>query len=282
MSHHRLFTRSFTTLLIVVCLASCESTLATTYSVSYDGNGSDGGSVPVDAGAYEEMASVTILDNTGKLVKTGYNFGGWNTAVDGKGTSYAAGSSLTMGSANVTLYALWTAVPTYLVSYDGNGATGGTAPKDSGSYAAGAKVTVLGNAGKLVKAGYNFSGWNAAKDGKGKSYAAGASLTMGSANVTLYAQWSKSLDVTVVVPGAVTVTLTTDSAVALGNPISASVTTSTTVDSYAWYLDGAIVSGQAAAAFSGGSDLAKGPHTLMVAMKKGAVIYSASHSVKVQ
>ena len=47
------------------------------------------------------------------MTKTGYTFNGWNTASDGTGTSYAATGSATFTiSANVTLYAKWTATVT--------------------------------------------------------------------------------------------------------------------------------------------------------------------------
>ena len=39
-------------------------------------------------------ATVTVLGNTGSLVKTGYTFTGWNTAANGSGTSYTAGTRL--------------------------------------------------------------------------------------------------------------------------------------------------------------------------------------------
>ncbi|HBX24233.1 MAG TPA: hypothetical protein DEF34_11480, partial [Desulfotomaculum sp.] len=65
-----------------------------------------------------------------------------------------------MGTSNVTLYAQWTAMPTYTVTYDGNGNTSGSVPVDSNTYITGATVTVLGNTGNLVKTGYTFAGWN--------------------------------------------------------------------------------------------------------------------------
>jgi hypothetical protein len=60
---------------------------APTYSVTYNGNTSTGGSVPTDAGAYANGATVTVRGNSGTLVKTGYTFNGWNTAADGSGTA---------------------------------------------------------------------------------------------------------------------------------------------------------------------------------------------------
>jgi hypothetical protein len=43
----------------------------TTFSVTYSGNGNTGGNVPSDANTYAQGATVTILGNTGSLVKTG-------------------------------------------------------------------------------------------------------------------------------------------------------------------------------------------------------------------
>ena len=53
---------------------------------------------------------MTVTTGAGSLVKTGYNLAGWMTAVDGTGTSYAAGAVMPMGTANVTLYAIWVPV----------------------------------------------------------------------------------------------------------------------------------------------------------------------------
>jgi uncharacterized repeat protein (TIGR02543 family) len=80
-----------------------------TYTVTYDGNTHTGGSVPVDSGTYATGATVTVLANTGSLVKTGYTFTGWNSQANGLGTHYAATGSatFTMGSANTTLYTEW-------------------------------------------------------------------------------------------------------------------------------------------------------------------------------
>lgn len=77
------------------------------YAVSYNGNGSTGGSVPTDPGAYKSGDRATVYGNVGSLTRTGFSFKGWNTASNGKGTGYAAGDTFVMGMANVTLYAQW-------------------------------------------------------------------------------------------------------------------------------------------------------------------------------
>ena len=163
------------------------------YTITYDGNGNSGGNVPVDAANYLAGVMVTVLGNTGDMTKTGYAFTGWNTKSDGTGTNRAVASTFMMGSANVTLYAKWS--PTYTVTYDGNGNTGGNVPVDSNSYLAGATVTVLGNTGILTKTGLTFNWWNTEGNGTGTNRAASSTFTMSSANVVLYAKWGKNYNI---------------------------------------------------------------------------------------
>jgi uncharacterized repeat protein (TIGR02543 family) len=160
------------------------------YTLTYDGNGNTGGSVPIFSTTYEQGQTVTVLGNTGNLVKTGYSFSGWNTNADGSGTTYTQSQTFTMGAADVTLYAIWTAIPTYTVTYSGNGNTSGNVPVDSTNYQQGQTVTVLGNTGNLVKTGYTFSGWNTKADGTGTTYTQSQTFAMGASNVTLYANWA--------------------------------------------------------------------------------------------
>lgn len=79
-----------------------------THSVTYNGNDNTGGSVPTDDDSpYEEDATVTVLGNSGSLVRTGYTFNGWNTEADGSGTHYDEDDTFTMSTSNVVLYAEW-------------------------------------------------------------------------------------------------------------------------------------------------------------------------------
>jgi len=183
-----------------VCpIATLGEPAAPTYTVTYSGNNNTGGSPPVDPNDYDAGATVTVLGQ-GSLVKTGYSFVGWNTAVDGSGTTYTSGQTFTMGTANVTLYAKWTASPTYTVTYNGNSNTGGSVPVDTNNYEEGATVTVLGQ-GSLVNTGNTFVGWNTEMNGSGTSYTTGQQFAMPAANVTLYAQWTASTTYTVTYNG---------------------------------------------------------------------------------
>jgi uncharacterized repeat protein (TIGR02543 family) len=116
------------------------------------------------------------------FTRAGYSFSGWNTLAVGGGTAYANGAIYPF-TANVTLYAQWTANPTHTVTYANGGGTG-TLPTQS-PVAEGASFTVASGA-TLSRAGFTFAGWH---DGT-NPYAAGSSYTMGTSNVTLTAQWT--------------------------------------------------------------------------------------------
>ena len=156
------------------------------YTVTYDDNEATSGTVPTDSNNYLPAASITVKTNSGTLAKTGFSFGGWNTAANGSGTTYAPGAKI-VANADITLYALW--VAEYTVTYNGNGSTGGTVPTDSNTYNTGEAVTVATNSGTLVKSGSTFSGWNTAANGSGITYPVSSSFTMGTANIVLYAIW---------------------------------------------------------------------------------------------
>jgi len=79
----------------------------TMYPVTYLGNGNDAGNPPGKF-AYMTGGVATIAANT--MTREGFAFVEWNTAADGTGTGYDAGDTLTMGSAAVTLYAIWEAL----------------------------------------------------------------------------------------------------------------------------------------------------------------------------
>lgn len=75
-------------------------------SLTYDRNGATGGSVPVDATAYEVGASAVVQGNGGALNRAGYSFAGWNAAADGSGQAYQPGDLIEL-AADATLYAVW-------------------------------------------------------------------------------------------------------------------------------------------------------------------------------
>ena len=158
---------------------------AVTYTVTYDGNSSDGGSVP-GAQTSTGGSSVTVPANTGTLTKSGKIFGGWALNTGGTGTTYDPGSSY-VPLGNITLYAVW--LTPYTVTYDGNSSGGGSVPSVT-THGSGTTVTVASNSGSLVRTGYTFAGWNTQANGLGTTYVAGSGTFTISANTTLYAKWT--------------------------------------------------------------------------------------------
>lgn len=84
--------------------------------VTYNGNGSTTGSVPVDSNTYNAGDTVTVLGNTGGLGKNSDTFAYWNTASNGSGAVRGQGATFTIGASDVTLFAQW---------YTTSGLTGG-------------------------------------------------------------------------------------------------------------------------------------------------------------
>ena len=161
-----------------------------TFKVTYDKNGADSGTAPVDSDNYYRGKEVTIAGNPGKLLKDGYSFAGWNAKADRSGESYNAGSKFSMPDSAVTFYVKWSTNPTYSIIYHGNTNSGGKEPStvesDSGD-----QVTIA-DSGSLMKTGYTFVEWNSKEDGSGKSYGIGTQITMDIVDIDLYAKWTKA------------------------------------------------------------------------------------------
>ena len=185
------------------------------YRVYYSSNNGNSGTVPSDSTNYNITYTVTVVGNTANAGRTGYTWAGWNTSADGSGTTYQATATFTMGSADVTLYAKWTAI-NYTITYNGNGFTSGTVPANTNNYNIGGTISIAGSNG-IARTGYTFLGWTVAADGTGTVMTSGYGLTVGSSDLTVYAKWSaNSYTITYLAngasgsPSATSATYTTD------------------------------------------------------------------------
>jgi hypothetical protein len=108
------------------------------FTVTYNGNGSDGGSVPTDGTAYNAGDTVPVQP-PGSMTKTGATFAYWNTKADGTGAfhGWPQDTSFPMPASNLTLYAQWFVTTGltdggktthYAFSYDSSLAAGGLEP----------------------------------------------------------------------------------------------------------------------------------------------------------
>ena len=163
---------------LTITTTSIAVTTPLAYVVTFNGNGSTGGST-----AAETANTPTALTANG-FSRTGDAFSGWNTAANGTGTAYADGASYSFSAAG-TLYAQWTVDPAYAVTFNGNGSTGGSTAAET------ANTPTALNANGFSRTGDAFSGWNTAANGTGTAYADGASYSFSAAG-TLYAQWTST------------------------------------------------------------------------------------------
>jgi hypothetical protein len=85
----------------------------TNYTVTFDRNGGTGTTPASMTGSY--VSPVTLPDGTG-FYRSGYTFGGWNTAANGTGTYYDAGSAYAPVYRGVILYAKWNIITTPLTA----------------------------------------------------------------------------------------------------------------------------------------------------------------------
>ncbi len=174
------------------------------HTVTYSGNGATFGTAPVDSGEYLEDSPVTVLDNTGSLVKTGYTFLGWSTNPNATAAQYTAGGSFAMGNENVTLYAVWQSNE-HTVTYYVDGIQ-----KYLDNYNYGDSITKRADESL---AGHTFSGWCV----DAACTIPWTPFTMPDVNVSVYGEFTANIHkITYYVDGVVDFE---DPAVAYGAPI---------------------------------------------------------------
>ena len=160
-----------------IVVDGCNATL----NVTYNGNGSNSGTVPTDEKSpYVDNAEVTVK-GLGDLKRTDATFIGWSftqkqgviTAKSDEPTDLKKENDKFTIKTDTTLYATWAVdkkgpngqgdnVPDYLqngVTYNGNHSTSGAAPTDDNLYNANTQVEVK-DSGSLVRTGAAFVGWS--------------------------------------------------------------------------------------------------------------------------
>lgn len=131
--------------------------------------------------------------------RTGYTFSGWWTGDNGTGIQFTNQTKVTK---DITVYAKWTVIASYTVTYNGSNNTSGKVPFDPLTYMSGVACTIMANSGELVKTSCVLDGWTTKPDGTGTVYKTGDTILMPSSNITLYAKWSQVFTVTFLCPDA--------------------------------------------------------------------------------
>ncbi len=131
----------------IVLTALWEIPEVPVYAVTYEYAGEvPEGLTPPAGGTFEAGAPVTVAD--APAIPEGYTFSGWDT------------EDFEMPAKDVVITGTWALIPEYSVTYEyaGDVPAGYTAPVDSGTYPAGAPVTVAD--APVIPEGYTFSGWD--------------------------------------------------------------------------------------------------------------------------
>ena len=125
--------------------------------------------------------------------RSGWNARGWSTSTAANGNiSYNNGASFTRDS-NITLRGMYQ--KTVTLSYNGNGATGGSTASQSGTayYNSGSNSTINPSftvrSNGFSRTNYKFVNWRL-NSTSGTAYNAGSSITL-SSNSTMYASWEE-------------------------------------------------------------------------------------------
>lgn len=253
--------------------------------------------------------SVSSSSTTGTFSFTDLALGSWTFTVYGLDSSGAvvakASTSVTISagastSASIALLPSGTATGTLSLTASWSsgepvGSITGTLSQDDGASSTDLAFVVSGTSATYSNSALSPGSYLLALSAKDSSGTAVASATIES--VLVYAGQTSSAALTIsdaqfivggsglstAIPSEITVTLSgNSSSLSHGSTMTVTATPSASVDSYAWYLDGAVQSGASdssdgsSSSLTVGSSLAVGSHTLMAVATKNAISFSTS------
>ena len=193
-----------------VRVSPCEE--VNNYTLSFDANGATG-TPGVSSRSCECGGATCQTSAVGAMTKTGYTFGGWNTAADGTGTTYEGSrgynfcrDNIINHGATIVLYAIWTPNK-YTIALNNSDGTGGTttiyAAYNTGVYTDAALTKEMSTSANPItiptKTGSIFQGFYSTSSGDGIQYvssngfitSAGLNVAKGTAaKQTWYARWA--------------------------------------------------------------------------------------------
>jgi uncharacterized repeat protein (TIGR02543 family) len=166
-----------------------------TRTLTFNANGGTGVMSP------QSIASGAIVNlSANAFTFPGKTFSGWAMNPSGA-AAYADQAPYTMGTADVTLYAVWIPNPSHTVTFYPNGGTGTMSPE---SMVNGTSAPLSLNAFSMT--GWRFVGWGTSAGATTAAYADGATFSMGTQDVKLYALWAPRATVVLSFPSFATTT----------------------------------------------------------------------------
>jgi len=154
------------------------------YNIHYEPNGGFGTMVFSSFNYNEPQA---LRNNS--FLKAGHSFTGWNTEINGSGTSYIDREvleNLLDTAGTITLYAQWTKNQ-YTVTFNIMNGTGTAPASQTADYE---DSIIIPGAGEFSRTGFIFAGWNTISNVPGTPYSPGDSYTV-TENIIMYAQWTR-------------------------------------------------------------------------------------------
>ena len=156
---------------------------ADTYKVSFKANGASGSMS--DMSITYDAEPTTLTANA--FTKEGYTFEGWNTKADGSGDVHINQETISNITANLVLYAQWSA-GVFTIEFDANEGLGSM---DDFHITYDADPVAL-PANVFTRDGYIFRGWCPRADGQGPLFTDEQMVSNLPEDITLYAQWSNA------------------------------------------------------------------------------------------
>ncbi len=170
------------------------------FSVSYQGSAVNSAvTFTPDSNLYGLNQAATVAAWNTSSVPVGFSVSGWNTASDGSGVMYQPGEQIVI-KGNITLYLIVAQLTpvTYTITYNINGGDAGQVPAPA-QFSGYTNIPVPGTVAYgtgFTKTGTDFTSWNTAPDGSGKSYNGSSNISL-TGNITLYAIWTNVLNLPV-------------------------------------------------------------------------------------
>jgi uncharacterized repeat protein (TIGR02543 family) len=180
-----------------VTLYAIWKLIAKAITIKFYPNGGAGSAL---SQAATEGLSGTVRTN--EFTFSGNKFLGWSTDPLATQAEYADQATFTVGSTDLSLYAVWkseSAVVEHLITFNGNEGFGAMDPQ---LILEGSAATLSANS--FTRDGYVFLGWSFVPSATQAQYADGNSFAMGTDDVTLYAVWAPEITVSFDANGATT------------------------------------------------------------------------------
>ena len=159
-------------------------------TINYNSNGGTGSMSPT---AYTKASSGSIKLSPNTFTRTGYAFDSWNLAANGSSNSYGDKQAWSLKNDNTnhsyTLYAQWTNLGPFTITYNANGGTPGTVTSQIKTY--GTPITI-DSGSEPSREGYTFRGWATSAKATRPTYQIGSTYST-EASVTLYAVWAEQV-----------------------------------------------------------------------------------------